>query len=592
MRTRHFGGHIMMVAILSLGVTSAKAADVDLNNGWEAFPTAASQEAAIKLGKALFWDVQLGSGNGGQYACASCHYQAGSDSHPLRIQSGQLPNGILGSLGVQGSTFRGIACVDDVNAPGGLCAQPADDFVVVGELGITGRNAPPAVDSNSVHNFWDGRANFVFNGLDPSGEVRAGLYTPTGMKSVMILESSQASQAVGPPNNGVEMAAEGRSFSDLGFKICHVVPLAEQTGDIATTLENEGLKVPGGYITLIQNAFGDGPLSEFVSADLAPGVFANVCRTPGVVEQCQCTITEANFSLFFGLAVQAYEQTLASVPTEQPTRAMVRAFEEMRCNKCHYEDGRSHAVTGDLGRRPFDVTGVAPLAVDPGATVANLNLLSPVPNDEAVPDVGSFKSSHLFNLPFTAPYFHDGSAANLQEMLDFYVRGGNHDLPELSSQIRVLDASAAEQQLVLDMMELLTDSRIPAGTAPFNHPSLKLPLADGTHLVMRSSDDPAAAADAMPGLSYVHVALDGTTVGSPGVGTAATAPPTVVTNVPPIVDVVTVPPADPVVEEPAAEEPAAEAENEAVEPAEEVAVVDTPPKRSRRTRSTRTRRRR
>ncbi len=33
--------------------------------------------AAIRLGKALFWDMQVGSD--GVTACASCHYQAGAD---------------------------------------------------------------------------------------------------------------------------------------------------------------------------------------------------------------------------------------------------------------------------------------------------------------------------------------------------------------------------------------------------------------------------------------------------------------------------------------------------------------------------------
>jgi len=533
-----------IAAALTIGINSVDAADVNLNNGWEAFPTAESQAAAIKLGKALFWDEQLGSGNGGQYACASCHYQAGADSHPLRIQAGSLPNGIFGSLGVQASNFRGITCVTDPTAPGGLCAEPRDDFEVVGELHITDRNAPPSVDSNSVHNFWDGRANYVFNGLDPSGEVRPGLYTASGMKSVMILESSQASQAVGPPNSDVEMAAAGRNNTDLGFKMCHVIPLATQTGDIVNVLDGEGLRVPGGYITMIQAAFGDGPLSEFVSDEIAPGVFARVCTSPGVVESCACSITEANFALFFGLAIQAYEQTLASQPEQQPTRAMVRAFEEMRCNKCHYEDGRSHAVTGDLGRRPFEVTGVAPLAVDPGATVEDQNLLSPFPNTEVDPGVGHFKSSHLFNLPLTAPYFHDGSEATLQDMLDFYVRGGNHDLPELSSQIRVLDASPAEQQLVIEMMELLTDPRIAAGTGPFTHPSLKLPLADGSHLQMRASDDPLALADTMPGLSYVHVTNGGAIVSAPATNQAAGGPDQVFTGAPPVVDTFNLPPAN------------------------------------------------
>src|SRR5690349_13404810 len=33
--------------------------------------------AAIRLGKALFWDMQVGSD--GVTACASCHYRAGAD---------------------------------------------------------------------------------------------------------------------------------------------------------------------------------------------------------------------------------------------------------------------------------------------------------------------------------------------------------------------------------------------------------------------------------------------------------------------------------------------------------------------------------
>ncbi|HZH12997.1 MAG TPA: cytochrome c peroxidase [Archangium sp.] len=35
-------------------------------------------EAAIVLGKAFFWDIQVGSD--GQTACASCHFHAGADN--------------------------------------------------------------------------------------------------------------------------------------------------------------------------------------------------------------------------------------------------------------------------------------------------------------------------------------------------------------------------------------------------------------------------------------------------------------------------------------------------------------------------------
>ena len=491
--------------VLAGSFQQVRAADVELANGDAVFTTEESKNAAVLLGKALFWDVQLGSGNGGQYACASCHYQAGADSHPLRIEAGRLPDGILGSLGVQFADFNGIAVTNDVNAPGGLCAQPGDDCTLNGNLMITDRQAPPSVDSNSVHNFWDGRANFIFNGIDPSGEERAELFSSNGgLKSVSIGESSQASQAVGPPNSDVEMAASGRTFAEVGFKLCHVIPLCLQSGDIVDEFEARGLNKPGGYIDLVQQAFGDGPLAEFVSS-AETTVTARVCVSPGVVEECPCTITEANFALFFGLAIQAYEQTLTTVPAKKPTRKMKRAFKELRCDKCHYEDGRSHAVTNDLGRRPFAVTGVAPLAEDPGVTVADLNLASTVPNDEADPDVGYFKSSHLFNLPLTAPYFHDGSEITIPDMLDFYIRGGNHDLDELSSQVRKLDASKRERRLVIKMMERLTDPRIAKGKGPYAHPSLPLPLADGSTILLRASDDPAAVADTEglgAGLSY------------------------------------------------------------------------------------------
>lgn len=497
---------------------SGSGADVELQNGWEAFKDAQARAAGIRLGKALFWDDQLGSGNGGQYACASCHYQAGADSHPLRIDSGRQ-GATLGSLGVTVADFVGIAAVADDQAPGGLCATPADDFVETGSLHVTGRNAPPSVDSNSVHNFWDGRANFIFNGLDPSGEVRPGLHTSAGMQSVLIRESSQASQAVGPPNSDVEMAAAGRLFSDLGWKMCHVIPLANQSGDIADELAAEGYKVPGGYISLINAAFAGGPLDRFLGTDLVDGAFARVCTTPGQPVNTPITITEANFTLFFGLAVQAYEQTLSTVPEMTPTRAMSRAFKELRCNKCHYEDGRSHAVTGDLGRRPFAVTGVRTLAEEPGVEVADLNLASPVPNDEAKPGVGYMKSSHLFNLPLTGPYFSDGSAATLEEMLDFYLRGGNHDLPKLSSQIRVLDASPREQALVLELMRGLTDPRIAAGTGPFTHPSLDIPLVDGSTLKLLASD---AGEAPNPGLTYYH-SVNGIETPAPIGGGGATA---------------------------------------------------------------------
>src|SRR5574340_1267686 len=42
------------------------------------FNYVANRNAAIQLGKALYWDMQVGSD--GVQACATCHFHAGADS--------------------------------------------------------------------------------------------------------------------------------------------------------------------------------------------------------------------------------------------------------------------------------------------------------------------------------------------------------------------------------------------------------------------------------------------------------------------------------------------------------------------------------
>ena len=48
-----------------------------------------NKQRAIELGKALFWDMQVGSD--GVQACASCHFNAGADSRTKN----QLSPGVL-----------------------------------------------------------------------------------------------------------------------------------------------------------------------------------------------------------------------------------------------------------------------------------------------------------------------------------------------------------------------------------------------------------------------------------------------------------------------------------------------------------------
>jgi cytochrome c peroxidase len=90
-----------------------------------------------------------------------------------------------------------------------------------------------------------------------------------------------------------------------------------------------------------------------------------------------------------------------------------------------------------------------------GMNVANPDLgRYAVTNNEA--DKGAFKTPTVRNVALSAPYMHDGSQATLEEVVDWYVKGG-HPNPHLSDKIKKLDLNDQEQKdLVAFMTEALT----------------------------------------------------------------------------------------------------------------------------------------
>src|SRR5438445_8796190 len=67
------------------------------------------QDAAVRLGKALYWDMQ--TGGDGMIACATCHFHAGADNRVQNtINPGpdgkfQTADDIGGSQGIVGAKF-------------------------------------------------------------------------------------------------------------------------------------------------------------------------------------------------------------------------------------------------------------------------------------------------------------------------------------------------------------------------------------------------------------------------------------------------------------------------------------------------------
>jgi cytochrome c peroxidase len=67
---------------------------------------------------------------------------------------------------------------------------------------------------------------------------------------------------------------------------------------------------------------------------------------------------------------------------------------------------------------------------------------------------GNFKTPTLREVARTAPYMHDGSIATLEDVIDYYDRGGNRN-PGLDPEIRPLHLSSAERQNLIAFLHCL-----------------------------------------------------------------------------------------------------------------------------------------
>lgn len=70
-------------------------------------------------------------------------------------------------------------------------------------------------------------------------------------------------------------------------------------------------------------------------------------------------------------------------------------------------------------------------------------------------DRGAFKTPTLRDIALSAPYFHDGSAKTLEEVVEFYDKGGIKN-QWLSKEIKPLKLTAEEKAALLEFMKSLT----------------------------------------------------------------------------------------------------------------------------------------
>lgn len=77
-------------------------------------------------------------------------------------------------------------------------------------------------------------------------------------------------------------------------------------------------------------------------------------------------------------------------------------------------------------------------------------------------DRGGFKTPTVREVARTAPYMHDGSLATLEEVVDYYDRGGNQN-PQLDSELHPLRLDSEEKRAIVAFLRALS-GRVAEGT--------------------------------------------------------------------------------------------------------------------------------
>ncbi len=378
------------------------------------------------LGKVLFWDEQLSSTR--TVSCGTCHISGASGSDPRSIVTDPAstnpgPDGIYGNG-------------DDIIGSPGVPLSDANGIyqwtISKGiQRQVTGRRSMPTINAAYPQQlFWDGRATQIFR--DP-------------ITNVIVLNGNAAleSQAAGPPVSDSEMSHVGRDWGTIAQQMSGVKPLALSPG-IPAALETW----IGGrsYPELFQEAFG--------TPEVSPARIA--------------------------MAIATYERTLfsdrtpidlftggANVLTQAEQRGR-QVFNTTTCNLCH----GGPRQTNDA----FIYTGVRPQNEDLGRFVVTGS-----PGDR-----GSMKVPSLRNVELHAPYMRNGRFATLEDVVEFYNRGGDFTAPNKAPAMQPLNLTTQQKaDLVAFMKRPLTDARVAGESGPFSRPVLytesnRVPVISGS----------------------------------------------------------------------------------------------------------------
>jgi hypothetical protein len=120
---------------------------------------------------------------------------------------------------------------------------------------------------------------------------------------------------------------------------------------------------------------------------------------------------------------------------------------------------------------------------------------------DAISRMGSVKTPGLRDVALTAPYLHNGGQLTLEQVVEFYNRGGDfsvQNIHELDPDIQPLGLTQQEEaDLVVFLRDALTDPRVKMQAAPFDHPEIYVPNGHPTDASGYPVEDPLHPGQAM-----------------------------------------------------------------------------------------------
>ena len=158
----------------------------------------------------------------------------------------------------------------------------------------------------------------------------------------------------------------------------------------------------------------------------------------------------------------AYAQDDDALTAQQLEGLNLFFSERTECFHCHgglnFTQSSKHSFQ-PFTAQPFHNTGLYNEDGKGSYPESDMGLYSVTHNKQ---DMGKFRAPTLRNIALTAPYMHDGSIATLDEVIEFYARGGNlaeSPNPYRSPFIKGFTISEDEKAALVAFLRSLTDEQ-------------------------------------------------------------------------------------------------------------------------------------